>query len=140
MRVILDTNVIISAFATRGLCESIFELCLDRFSIIASRFILDEVARVFTEKFKLPDAQIKELIAFLEENCEIHRYERMNIGMCSDPDDNEILELASASKSDYIISGDNDLLILKEFGVTTIVSPREFWALSKAFPDPSTNA
>jgi predicted nucleic acid-binding protein len=34
MKIILDTNVIIAAFATRGLCSAVFELCLDRFEVV----------------------------------------------------------------------------------------------------------
>lgn len=47
MKIILDTNVIIAAFATHGLCHSIFELCIDRFEIYSSKEIIEEVKRNF---------------------------------------------------------------------------------------------
>lgn len=43
-----------------------------------------------------------------------------------DPDDEKYLEAASACQADYLVSGDRDLLSLKKFGTTRIVSPKEF--------------
>ena len=43
MKIVLDTNVIIASFAARGLCHAVFELCLDRFEIVASPFLIKEV-------------------------------------------------------------------------------------------------
>jgi putative PIN family toxin of toxin-antitoxin system len=54
MKVVLDSNVIIAAFATRGLSNALFELCLDRHTIITSEFILDEVHRAFHQKLRMP--------------------------------------------------------------------------------------
>ena len=54
MRVILDANVVVAAFASRGLCESILELCLDSHEIILSEHLLDEISRNLIKKIKLP--------------------------------------------------------------------------------------
>ena len=54
MKVIPDTNVIIAAFATRGLCSAVFELCLDRFDIVLSEEILKETFTHLNRKIKLP--------------------------------------------------------------------------------------
>lgn len=54
MRVVLDANVIIAAFAARGLCEAVLELCLSDHDIIVSRHLLDEVRRHVVGKIKLP--------------------------------------------------------------------------------------
>ena len=52
-------------------------------------------------------------------------------GVCRDPEDDHIIALADSARANYIITGDEDLLILKRYGSTQIVTPRQFWALSK---------
>ena len=54
MKTILDTSVIIAAFASRGLCHAVFELCLDRCEIVLSEEILREVLMNLNRKIKLP--------------------------------------------------------------------------------------
>ncbi len=44
IKVVLNSNVIIAAFAARGLSNSVFELCLDKFEIIISEFIIKEIS------------------------------------------------------------------------------------------------
>jgi uncharacterized protein len=48
--------------------------------------------------------------------------------ICRDPKDNKFLELALASEAHYLITGDQDLLVLNPFGSTQILSPAEFLA------------
>jgi predicted nucleic acid-binding protein len=54
VKTILDTNVIIAAFASRGFCHAVFELCLDRCEIVLSEEILREVLMNLNSKIKLP--------------------------------------------------------------------------------------
>lgn len=131
MRVILDTNVIIASFAARGLCHSVFELCLDRFDIIMSPFLTKEIKNAFLRKIKLPETIILEILNFLSENTITFDVKEFPQAVCRDPDDVQILALAKISGADYIITGDEDLLVLKKHGSTRIVSPRRFWELSK---------
>ena len=53
MRIVLNSNIIITAFATRGLCHAVFEICLDRHEIILSSFLLKEIESNFVRKLKL---------------------------------------------------------------------------------------
>jgi putative PIN family toxin of toxin-antitoxin system len=131
MRVILDTNVIIASFAARGLCYSVFELCLDRFDIIMSPFLTKEIRNAFLRKIKLPETITLETLNFLSENTITFDVKEFPQAACRDPDDVQILALAEISGADYIITEDKDLLVLKKHGSTRIVSPRRFWELSK---------
>jgi putative PIN family toxin of toxin-antitoxin system len=131
MRVILDTNVIIASFAARGLCYSVFELCLDRFDIIMSPFLTKEIRNAFLRKIKLPETITLEILNFLSENTIAFDIKEFPQAVCRDPDHVQILALAEISGADYIITGDEDLLVLKKHGSTQIVSPRRFWELSK---------
>ena len=74
---------------------------------------------------------IEEILNFLYENSTSYDLKQFPQDVCRDPDDARILALAELSGADYIITGDGDLLVLKKFGSTQIVSPRRFWELAK---------
>ncbi len=131
MKVILDTNVIISSFATRGLCHSVFEICLDRFEIIISSTLIKELRNALKRKLKLPELFIAETLDYLSENATSIKVIKLISGVFRDPEDNHIIALADSAGANYIITGDEDLLILKKYGSTQIVTPRQFWQLSK---------
>lgn len=126
-KVILDTNVIVAAFTTRGLTNSVFELCLDRFEIIISEYILNEVSDKLTSKLKVPPEIVNEIINFFRDSCTISEYVLLEENVCRDIKDDNILALASSSKSKYIVTGDKDLLVLNKFEKTQIASPRQLW-------------
>jgi putative PIN family toxin of toxin-antitoxin system len=132
MRIVVDSNVIVAAFGSRGLCYSIFELSLERCTIITSEFILREVENTLLNKFRIPPKAVNEIIEYLKEFCAVCRYNRLGKEVCRDKDDDEILALASDNKVAYIITGDKDLLVLKKYGSVEIVSPREFWSIVKS--------
>ena len=131
MKVILDTNVIFSAFAARGLANAIFELCLDKHTIIISEHILSELQNNFQKKLKMPTDKVRLIIEYLREFCTISDYRRLDRKICRDLDDAKILGLSEMTKPDYIITGDADLLVLKEYHAVPIITPREFWEVSK---------
>ena len=131
MKVILDTNVFISSFATRGLCHSVFELCLDRFEIVISSSLIKEIRNVLKDKLKLPEIFIAETLDYLSENATSVEVNKLLSGVCRDPEDDHIIALADSARANYIITGDEDLLILKKYDSTQIVTPRQFWELLK---------
>ena len=131
MKIVLDSNVIVAAFSSRGLCASLFELCLDRYTIMISDFILAEVSRILQDRFKMPSKNVKTIVDYLQEFCVITSYQKLPKRICRDPYDDEILALAISSEADYIITGDKDLLDLKDYQSIQIVSPRQFWAIAK---------
>lgn len=131
MKIILDTNVIIAAFLSHGLCTLIFEICIDKHDIIISEHIIKELKKNFAKKIKLTEKRIKEIIEYLEEECILCDYKISNNAICRDKDDDEILALAKDNKVKYIVTGDNDLLILKKYENIEIITPRRFWEISK---------
>lgn len=131
MRVILDTNVILAAFAGRGLAHALFELCLEKHEIIISEHILSEVQRNLQKKFKMSKDKILMISEYLKEFCTFGNCKRLDRGVCRDVDDVKILGLSEVAKPDYIITGDKDLLVLKTFHSVPIITPREFWEISR---------
>lgn len=131
MKTIIDTNVIIAAFASRGLCQAVFELCLDRCEIVLSEEILKEVLINLNGKIKLPLPQCEAIVSYLRENCFVSEIDYLETSSCRDKDDVHVLGLAQRSLAEYIITGDKDLLELVEYKSAKIITPREFWTLLK---------
>ena len=126
MKIVLDANVIIAAFAARGLCESIMEVCLSEHDIVLSNDLLDEILRNLRKKIKLPPDLVDNIGMLLREHSNISIPAPLPSDVCRDPDDIKILGLAVASQADYIVTGDKDLLVLKSFQGIPIVNPRLF--------------
>ncbi|MCX6384504.1 MAG: putative toxin-antitoxin system toxin component, PIN family [Actinobacteria bacterium] len=130
-KVVIDSNVIIAAFATRGMAQALFELCLDRYEVIISEHILTETSKALKNKIKVNDEKIHEIITFLKEFCTVTEYKKLKEKISRDYSDDNILALAKSANAKYIVTGDKDLLTLKEFEGTEIISPRELWEKSR---------
>jgi uncharacterized protein len=126
VRVVLDTNVLLAAFATRGLCEAVFEACLASHEIIISDHILEELHRHLRGKFKTPPRQVDAVVALLHEHVTIIRPAKVPVGACRDRTDLAVLGTALAAEADCLVTGDRDLLELKVFHTIPILSPRAF--------------
>ncbi len=96
MKIVLDANVIIAAFAARGLCESIMEVCLSEYETVLSDGLLDEILRNLRLKIKLPAKIVDNIGEFLREHAHISIPVTLPSDVCRDPDDIKILGLAVA--------------------------------------------
>jgi hypothetical protein len=131
MTVILDTNVILAALAGRGLANAVFELCLDKHEIMIREHILLELQKNLRKRLKIPEDKVRKITEYLMEFCTISPYKTIDKMVCRDADDVKILGLSEVAKPDYIVTGDIDLLPLKEFNSIPIITPRQFWEISK---------
>ncbi|NWF97480.1 MAG: putative toxin-antitoxin system toxin component, PIN family [Nitrospirae bacterium] len=127
MRIVLDTNVIIAAFAARGLCSEVFEVILAEHRILLSKQILTEVQKNLKNKLHLPPSVINEIINYLLSVSEIIGTVAVEKSACRDKNDTHVLGTALSGKADIIVTGDDDLLVIKRFKNIDILSPREFW-------------
>jgi len=127
-KIVLDTNIFISAFGWGGNPNKIFEESLtDNLIIITSYEQFEELCRVleyprlgFTPEQKSRIKRIIQGVAVF-----VSPLEKLQV-VKEDPADNKIIEAAIAGKADYILTGDKHLLKLKEFRGIKIVSPEEF--------------
>ncbi|SPD76235.1 PilT protein domain protein [uncultured Desulfobacterium sp.] len=126
MKIVLDANVIIAAFAVRGLCESVMDVCLSDHEVMLSEDLLDEILRNLRLKLKLPSNIVYDISKFIREHANISIPVSLPLDVCRDPDDIKILGLAVASNADYIVTGDKDLLVLESFQGIPILTPRSF--------------
>jgi uncharacterized protein len=127
MRVVLDTNVIIAAFATEGLCHAVFEVCLDQHQIVLSNFIIKEVSEALKKKLKLPETAVHEIVLFLKDHSALINHGTLPKQISRDAKDDMILALIAEAHADYLVTGDEDLLILNSYANIPILSPRKFW-------------
>lgn len=125
VRVVLDSNVIISGFLFGGPPARILKYALSgSVRCFTSLSILDEVRDVLQRpKFGLSPDQALGLIEELHALCDVVTPGRRIRAVPADPDDNAILECAVAAKADLVVSGDSHLLGLQKFRRIRIVTP-----------------
>ncbi len=134
MRVSLDTNVLVSAFATRGLCADVLRTVLAEHQLITSEFVLGELERVLAQRFGVPEKNVHSIIALLRKFHVEPRSEDLPDLLIRDPDDLHVLAAALASNADVLVTGDRDLLYVKCQASITITDPRGFWNMLKDRP------
>jgi putative PIN family toxin of toxin-antitoxin system len=129
-RVVLDTNILISAIVFGGLPRKILEMVIvGSVNCSLSFAILDELRDVLQRsKFGFSPQQAATVIDELQDICEILNPPRRIRTIKADPDDNRILECAVEAQAMCIISGDNHLLELRKYREIHIYSPADFLA------------
>jgi putative PIN family toxin of toxin-antitoxin system len=127
VRVVFDSNVLVAAFATHGVCHELFEYCLRNTTIFCSDFISGEVERILIHKIKIPTKKTSEIIHYLKDQTQWVNPGREIVENLRDLNDQMVIATALSGGADYLITGDKDMLILKKMGKTVILSPRDFW-------------
>jgi putative PIN family toxin of toxin-antitoxin system len=133
LRVTADTNILISALIFRGGKPfQLLELAREgKINLTVSEAILDEMAGVLARKFNWQPEEIATGRKWITEMARtVKPAVRLDI-IKEDPPDNRILECASAAGSDYIVSGDKDLLRLSRYDSIRIVRVAEFLELAQ---------
>ena len=131
MRVVFDTNIFVSAFATSGqqAHKAIDRVTLGRDRLLISKAIIDEVLNVLTRKFAHDSDGVARTALLLGEMGEILAT-KQRLRLLKDEPDNRILECAVAGQADLIVTGDRELLDLKQFQGIRIVSLRSYLHMS----------
>jgi putative PIN family toxin of toxin-antitoxin system len=128
LRVVADTNVLVSALLFGGPPEQIVLAGLrGEIQLLTSSPLLKELERVLKVKFKLNLHLVRNIIEEIKEVAELVEVSS-HINVISYPDDdNRVLECAVDGKAEFIVTGDTKhILPLKEFRGTKILSPSEF--------------
>lgn len=134
LRVVLDTNVLLSGLGFRGETRRVWALVEDwRFDLFTSSFILDELRRNLAKKLRLEPAVADLLVEEVRLHAEMV-YPDVTISAVKRRDaDNRILECAVAAGADVLVTGNmKDLKPLGTFRAIRILTPREF--LGEFFP------
>lgn len=132
MRVCLDTNVLVAAFATRGLCADVFRTVLTEHDLVLGEVILVELRRALESKLKLSEDRIAMVEAALGNVPVVPRPARPNPIKLRDPSDRWIIQTALDGAADVIVTGDRDLLDARDVAPLPIVDPRSFWEMLRS--------
>ena len=127
MKVFLDTNVVVSAIATRGLCADVFRSGLEFHELIVSEALLSELEGVLRDKIGAPNALIADTLWLIQQDARISSPDPQTQLSLKDKADLVILSSAINGGADVFITGDREILDLKTVGRLEILSPREFW-------------
>jgi len=127
MKAVFDTNVLVAAFVTEGVCAKLLGRARRRqLNLVISPFILKEFENVLLKKFSASKEQIRTAAKLISEAAQIVSHASMVSGICRDPDDDQILSCALSAVAEYLVTGDFDLLELKEFHGIRILTPGAF--------------
>jgi uncharacterized protein len=127
-RVVLDTNVLISALLFGGTPREILHMIIAGvIDCSISSAILDELREVLQRpKFGFSAQQALSVVEELSDLCEVVSPSKRVYAVKNDPDDNRILECALQAKADVVVSGDAHLLALSTHEGVRILSPSDF--------------
>ena len=127
MKVFLDTNVLVSAVATRGLCADVFREVLTNHHLIVSLPLLTEVETVLSNKLGAPQDIIASFIELINQDSVISDNGDLIDIDFQDKTDIPILSSAFFGGAEFFITGDKEILTLVQVGEMVILSPRMFW-------------
>jgi putative PIN family toxin of toxin-antitoxin system len=133
VKVFPDTNVVASAFATRGLCTDVLRLILAENEMVTGEVLIGELRAVLRSKFVVPAGTVGEIENFMRGyHVEPEPGQVPNVKL-RDRNDLLVLGSALAAKAEILITADKEILNLNKKPKTIqILNPREFWDLASS--------
>jgi putative PIN family toxin of toxin-antitoxin system len=131
MIAVFDTKVLIAAIITEGICSKLLHRArAGEFSLISCPFILKELQRILSKKFRLSHDELSSAMEPISEAIsQVIEHSLKITDICRDADDDNIIACAVAAKAAYLVTGDSDLLDIKSYRDIKIITPRDFEAL-----------
>ena len=129
MKVFLDTNVLVSAVATRGLCAGVLHAVLAEHQLVVGDAVLSELRRVLRQKIRLSAETIAEMDTFVRRHALVVTDAPPVQIKVRDPADLLVLAEALAGGADVLVTGDQGLLRIAARAPLPIVTPRGLWEL-----------
>ena len=128
MRVFPDTNVLASAFATRGLCADLVRVIVERHELVTSEAVIGELTGVLARKFRLSADEVRGFERFLR-SFEVRPLGAPIAGIrVRERADKVVLGSANGARIDLFATGDKELIALRSRHLDfRIVSPRDCW-------------
>lgn len=127
MKVFLDTNVLASAAATRGLCADVLREVFARHELLLSDQVFSELERVLKTNFGIAQELIDDFLWLLRrDTTQVEPISLPEVAL-QDEDDRVILGAALDGGAEVFVTGDKELLALGRVGKLAILSPRQFW-------------
>jgi putative PIN family toxin of toxin-antitoxin system len=129
VRVFFDTNVLVSALATRGLCADVLRQALVEHEVVTGEIVIDEILHVLPTQLGLPKRMVDEVEQFLRSQEVVEVPEVLPDISIRDSADLKVLGTAMAAKADVLVTGDRDFLDIATEIPLRVLDPRGFWNL-----------
>ena len=127
MKIALDTNVLVSAVATSGLCADILNLVLTKHQLVVGVTVLAELNKVLRQKMRVPTEIAQELDALLRREAMVVGKTKALSVTIRDKSDVPVLAEAVAGRAEVLVTGDLDLLEITGKLPIRILTPRGLW-------------
>jgi putative PIN family toxin of toxin-antitoxin system len=131
VRVFLDTNVLVAAFTTRGLCDDVVRVAIADHTLLTGEVNLQELRRVLRQRMKVPPDVVTRVEDLLRARTVIPKPKDPPDVPVRDPDDLWVLASAIEGDAEVLVTGDQDLLAVADIAPLPIVTPREFWEMAR---------
>jgi uncharacterized protein len=126
-KVVIDTNVLVSAFLSKGTSRKLLVKMLETQEVVLSAPLLAELADVLSrEKFRAKAETVNHFISILIRRATVVPLTSNLKIVLDDPDDDVVLNTAISGKVDYVVSGDKHLLKIGDYKEIQIISVNEF--------------
>ena len=137
MKIVIDSNIFVSSFFWKGNPRKIFDRVIDGFDeLFITDDILDEIRKVLSkDKFDAKAKEIDDYIKIIENYSQKIVLNDIIENVSRDIDDNKILKCGLEGNVGYIITGDKDLLVLKEYKSIKIINPKEYLEITEKSPN-----
>jgi putative PIN family toxin of toxin-antitoxin system len=126
VRVFLDTNVLVSAFLTRGLCRDLLRSALEDHEALVSKLVVDEFVKVLREKIGVSEDELEKVLMTLDGVEVVNDQGGVPETVRLEPNDAVIFAAALAAEADVFITGDQGILAESHRLSIDVVSPRRF--------------
>ncbi|MBP9914187.1 MAG: putative toxin-antitoxin system toxin component, PIN family [Opitutaceae bacterium] len=125
MKLVLDTNVLLAAVLSDGLCRDLVRKRITAHELYSSQGLLEEFAEKLRSKFDSDPADTPFYGAYRDRVILVKALPLL-APVCRDPDDDLVLATAIAAQAEVIVTGDQDLLVLRQHEGVRILTPRQF--------------
>jgi putative PIN family toxin of toxin-antitoxin system len=133
LRVVLDSSVLVSGFLTEGgtTAALLSRFRQGDFALCTSRWIVEETERALlrprnTRRYRYQSEDVRQFLDGLAKSAQMFRDAPRVPAVTRDPSDDQVIACALAAKADYLVTGDQDMLVLAEHEGIRIVTPRQF--------------
>ena len=127
MRVFLDTNVLASVAATRGICADVLREVFASHELIISEQVVEELRWVLANKFGVPNDHLDEFVWLLHQDTIVAQPSDSAYVRLRDESDIPIVSAALNANADVFVTGDKEIQNLGQIGAIQFLSPRQFW-------------
>ena len=128
MKIVIDTNIFVSSFFWGGYPREVFERVINGLDelFITDEIIIEIKSVMNSNKFSADRSKIEDYVRIIEKYSTKIISKKISASISRDVDDDNILQCGLDGNVDFIITGDNDLLVLKDYENIRIMKPREY--------------